>query len=292
MAIIPDERAATAADGAARTIEIDADRSLHVAMGGAGSDIVVLHGALATSQDWLAGPFHELTRLGRVIAVDRPGHGLSRRPRFEAGPRAQAAQMRQGLKSIGIVRPVLVAHSFGSRTALAYAEQFPDEVASLVLVSPAVFPEIRPFEHAMLAPRAVPVGGPAWAQLMGWTFDRPMLEIVHQLMFAPQRPSDRWKRTYPWDRVLNPAQSVAQGEEFAEFHPLGPSDPIDVRSIAAPAHILAGTGDLIIDPRRQAELLAEQLPKARLTMVEGVGHMLHHAATQALIGAVEQALAA
>jgi pimeloyl-ACP methyl ester carboxylesterase len=72
--------------------------------------------------------------------------------------------------------------------------------------------------------------------------------------------------------------------------PFGPSDRIDFKSIATPTHILAGTGDLILDDRRQAGPLAKILPNARLTLLERIGHMLHHSATGVLVGAVEQAL--
>lgn len=273
-----------------RTAEIDPERSLHAVLAGEGDDIVLLHGAIATHQDWLAGPFQDLARLGRVVAVDRPGHGRSRRPRFETGPRAQAAQIRAGLGAWGVKRPILVAHSFGCRTAMAYAEQFPDEVAHLILIAPAAFPELRPLEHSMLAPRAYPLAGPAWARLMGTSFDRPMLEMMHRLMFAPQSAPGPWKESYPWDSVLAPAQSVAQGEEFIEFHPFGPSDAIEFGKIATPTHILAGTGDLILDDLRQARPLARTLPNVRLTLLKGVGHMLHHSASDVLTGAVEQAL--
>lgn len=275
-----------------RIVEIGPDRSLHVVTGGEGVDILLLHGALATHQDWLAGPFGDLLQFGRIIVVDRPGHGRSRRPRYEASPRAQAAQIREGLRALDVKRPVIVAHSFGGRTALAYAEQFPDEVAELILLAPAAFPELRPLEHSLLAPRAFPIGGPVWARLMTWSFDRPMLEMIHQSMFAPQIPHGRWKQAYEWNHVLDPAQSVAQGEEFVEFHPFGRPDPFDFRTITVPTHILAGTGDLILRDWRQARPLAQILPNARLTLLEGVGHMVHHSATEALIAAVEEAVRA
>ena len=72
----------------ARTVELGPDRSLHAITAGTGPEIVLVHGALATHRDWLDGAFAALAELGRVTAIDRPGHGLSRRPRFEGGPRA------------------------------------------------------------------------------------------------------------------------------------------------------------------------------------------------------------
>ncbi len=92
--------------------------------------------------------------------------------------------------------------------------------------------------------------------------------------------------------VLDSLQSIAQGQEFVEFHPLGPFDRIDFSSIAAPTHILAGTGDLIVNDERHARPLSRILPNARLTLIEAIGHMLHHSATDALVGAIEDAVSA
>ena len=109
---------------AVQEVTLDDERSLHAVTAGTGADIVLLHGALATHQDWLDGPFEALAPLGRTIAVDRPGHGLSRRPRFAGDPRVQARQLRDGLRALGVARPLLVGHSAGCLLALAFAEQF------------------------------------------------------------------------------------------------------------------------------------------------------------------------
>ncbi|HEX8415541.1 MAG TPA: alpha/beta fold hydrolase, partial [Sphingomicrobium sp.] len=185
----------------ARTVELGPDRSLHAVTAGAGHDIVLVHGAFATHRDWLDGPYAALTALGRVTAIDRPGHGLSRRPRFEGGPRAHAAHMREALRALGVVRPLFVGHSFGALSVLSFAEQFPAEVAGLVLVAPLAFPEYRPLEHSMFAPRALPVAGPLWAT-MAPAFDRPMLEAHHRIMFSPDEPPQIWKANYPWGQIL------------------------------------------------------------------------------------------
>lgn len=134
-------------------IELDDRHSLFIASAGSGAEIVLLHGALATHEDWLAGPFPALVQCGRVLAVDLPGHGRSARGRFEAEPRLQAAQIHAALSRLGTRRRIIVGHSFGGLVALAYAEQFPDAVSRLVLLSPIAFPEVR-LEHSQFGPRA------------------------------------------------------------------------------------------------------------------------------------------
>ncbi len=273
----------------ARTVDLGPDRSLHAVTAGTGPEIVLVHGAFATHRDWLDGPFASLAELGRVTAIDRPGHGLSRRPRFEAGPRAHAAHIREGLRALEVVRPILVAHSFGALSALSFAEQFPREVAGLVLVAPLAFPEFRPLEHTLFAPRALPIVGPFRAEI-GRALDRLMLEAHHRIMFSPDKPPDTWKANYPWDQIVSSAAIIANGEDFCAVHPWRLDSYVDLDSVRTPVHVLSGAADLIIEDLRHGRILAERLPDAAVTRLDGVGHMLHHTRPDALVSAVREVL--
>jgi pimeloyl-ACP methyl ester carboxylesterase len=275
-----------------RTVELGDGRSLHAASQGDGPDILLIHGLLETGHDWLAWPLGALAEAGcRVTVIDRPGHGLSRRRRFDGTPRAQAMQIREGLDILGIQRPIIVSHSFGGLVSLCYAEQFPDRVASLIMIAPVAFPEPRLLEHSLLAPRSVPLLGPLFSAAAAATVDRPMLKLVQKLMFSPQDVPASWQESFPYDRLLDPAAMVFQGEDAAAIFPMAPAGLIDVGRIPTPAHILTGTADRIIEDERQAKLLARLMPNARLTELEGVGHMLHHARPEVVMHAVKEALA-
>lgn len=272
-----------------KTLALGPERSLHIVQAGKGPDLVLLHGALTTHSDWLEGPFDALARRFRVTAVDRPGHGLSRRPRFEGTPRDQAAQIRAGLEELGIRRAVVVGHSMGGLVALAMAEQFPELVERLVLLAPMAFPEARPLEHAMISPRAIPIIGPILSSLGRATVDRPMLKAVQRLMFAPQPVPERWEANYPYDRILTSGAMVAEGEETTSILPFAPAGIIDLARVRTPVHIVTGTSDRVCNPSHHARPLAAMLRDSRLTELPGVGHMVHHAAPEAVIEIVEQA---
>ena len=269
-----------------RTARLGAKRTLHAVTAGDGRDIVLIHGALATHQDWLDGPFMALAKIGRVTAIDRPGHGFSERARFAGDPRSHARQMRDGFEALGIERPVLVAHSFGCLSALAFAEQFPDQVAGLVLVAPLAFPEVRPLEHAVFAPRAVPILGPIGTPLFVTTSDPALLRVHHRVMFWPDAPPDQWQRNYPWELILNVSASVANGEDFAAVHPWNLESYVDLKSVTTTVEVLSGTADLVIEDLHHALGLAERLPHVRVERHVGVGHMLHHSRPEAVVGAV------
>lgn len=274
----------------ATTIDLGSGRSLHAAQRGAGEDVVLLHGALTTHHDWLAGPAGALAGEARVTALDRPGHGLSRRPRFVGTPRDQARQIEAGLDRLAVGPAVIVAHSFGALVALALAEHVPDRVTGLVLVAPLIFPEPRLLEHGLIAPRSLPVFGPILSRLSRSSgLDRVAFEWIQTVMFSPVPVPAEWKRTFPFEHVLDPDVLVHEGEDAASTLPLSPAATIDLSNIATPAHILVGTRDKVVEQERQGKALARQLRNGRLSEIEGAGHMLHHSHPQIVLRAVRGA---
>lgn len=274
------------------TVPLGHGRSLqlHVSAGWAANEpaALLIHGALTTSHDWLSGPAEILARRGPVVVVDRPGHGRSRRPRFAAAPRDQARQIREGLQALGLETPILVGHSFGALVALAWAEQWPQEVGGLLLLGPIGYPEIRPLEHAWLGPRSAPIVGPIAAELGRLTGDAAMLRLAQRLMFAPDRPPAGWLATYPYDQVLDPRHTVEEGEDAASVFPPTGQAFIDFRRISSEVTIVAGAADLVADPNRHARRLHATLAGSRLVMLAGVGHMVHHSATAVVEGELDR----
>jgi pimeloyl-ACP methyl ester carboxylesterase len=163
----------------------------------------------------------------------------------------------------------------------------------MVLVAPIAFPEPRLLEHSLLAPRSVPLLGPIFSQVAEQTqLDRAMLAFVQKLMFAPQEIPAGWRETFPYDVVLDTGALVFEGEDAAAMLPLSPSATMPVTALKAPAHVLTGSADRIVEDERQGKALARLLPNGRLTEIEGAGHMLHHTHPQPLLAAIREAAAA
>jgi pimeloyl-ACP methyl ester carboxylesterase len=275
-----------------QTLDLGSGRSLHVHQAGKGPDLVLIHGAMTTAHDWLVSPaYAALVKKHRVTVIDRPGHGLSSRARF-SGPREQADQIVEGLKRLGIEKAVFAAHSYGALVALALVERHPEMVAELVLIAPLAFPEPRLLEHSMLAPRSAPLFGPLFSKFAEFTqMDRPMVELLHQVMFGPAPVPADWKESYPYPLILSARAMVAEGEDASSMMPMSPAGTIDMRKIAVRTQVLTGTSDRVVEDERQAKALARQLPNGSLIEVEGAGHMLHHTHPELVIGALQAALA-
>ena len=100
---------------------------------GTGPPLVMLHGAPCDSRTW-QWMVPDLSRDHTVIAWDAPGFGESsdiddgwRAPQF-------ADALAAFVASLGLERPHLVGHSFGTMVALSLFQRHPTVAASLVLV--------------------------------------------------------------------------------------------------------------------------------------------------------------
>jgi pimeloyl-ACP methyl ester carboxylesterase len=225
----------------------------------------------------LAGEF-------RVTAFDRPGHGRNRAP-GGGGPWLQAAELNASMRALGLVRPVLVGHSFGGAVALAHALQFPDETAGVVALAPIAFPEPR-LEHVLFAPRAVPGPMGFWCHSVGRMTDPVLLPILWRAMFLPQAPPPRFEEEFPFDLAGQADRVLSDGQDA-----LGPGvawNSLSYGGCRPPVHIVAGDRDIVVNPALHAEGLAMRLPRARLIRLPGLGHMAHHFAQPVILDSIRQ----
>jgi len=81
----------------------------------------------------------DLSHLVRSVAYDRAGLGWSDPGEEPRSAEKITEELRCLLRRAGIAPPyILVGHSFGGLTTRLYAARYPDEVAALVLLDPAV----------------------------------------------------------------------------------------------------------------------------------------------------------
>lgn len=104
---------------------------------GAGPPIVIVHGLGGQMGNFTYALLERLTDEFRVILMDRPGSGYSRRAPGATGRLTeQAAIVAEFIRKLGLQRPLLVGHSLGGAIALGVALDHPEVVKALALVAP------------------------------------------------------------------------------------------------------------------------------------------------------------
>jgi len=109
----------------------------HVQVTGEGPDVLLLHGAGASSHSWAALIPH-LARDHRVIALDLPGHGWTRSPRGRARLVDVAADIANLCVQEGWAPGLVIGHSAGGAVSLELARQARIALDRLVIVNGAL----------------------------------------------------------------------------------------------------------------------------------------------------------
>jgi pimeloyl-ACP methyl ester carboxylesterase len=99
---------------------------------GRGSVVVLIHGFLGAKEIWKEIAAN-LARSYRVISIDLPGHGQSACFGYVHSMELMAASVKAVMDHLKLRRYVLVGHSMGGYTALAFADLYPDHVKGLCL---------------------------------------------------------------------------------------------------------------------------------------------------------------
>jgi pimeloyl-ACP methyl ester carboxylesterase len=261
------------------------NQPLHYIQKGSGRDVVVLHGAWVMLQDLTSsGLVDTLAQRWRVTAFDRPGYGFSPREKAMGSPIVQARVIRDAVRSLGIEQPIIVGHSYGGPLALAYAAQFPDEVAGVVFMSGLAFPTPRMDLLPFMLP-ATPLFGEAVARTMLPAYEALLIPVL-RLCFAPRSIPEAFTREMPREMMLRAGQLEAAAEDLAALVPALGLLQQSYREIETPVAILSGEQDRIASPGYHAVGLSRQLPHASLRLLPGLGHMLHHFRPDAVAEAV------
>lgn len=274
-----------------RMIEVDGVE-LQVLERGEGRPLVLIHGNGAMIEDWLAsGLFDSLAANYRVIAFDRPGCGHSSRPRGgEWSVEGQAALLSAACRQLGIERPVVLGHSLGTLVALAWALDFPDEVAALVLASGYYYPTAR-VDAVVSGVPALPVIGDALRHTIAPLLGHVQAPLVFKLIFAPGEVPERFKQGYPLGLSLRPLQLRATAADGAAMVAAAARLSQRYDALTLPVAVVAGTSDKLVDFDTHSARLARELPRAWLVAATDCGHMVHYQSPRRVIAAVDLAAA-
>lgn len=272
-----------------------AGRDVHLTVRGAGPDLVLIHGAGGSNREFDFDFANRLAERYRVFAVDRPGFGWSERLRDDLtgvfttaaeSPLEQARTLAEAVRLAGAERPLVLGHSYGGAVAMAWALEQP--AAGIVILSGATMPWPGGVDWTYRLLGSLP-GGAALPPIVSAFIPRSYVEQVLEAVFAPQPVPEGYLKQAGVMMATRIATLRANARQVNTLRPHVVEMSARYGEIALPVEILHGTADKTVYKEVHAEPLAALLPNAALTILDGVGHMPHHAAPQAVIDAIDRA---
>jgi pimeloyl-ACP methyl ester carboxylesterase len=261
---------------------------LHYLEKGAGAPVVFLHGNGSMIGDFVSSGITDRAAYDhRVVAFDRPGFGYSDRPRGRNwGPSEQAKLLLQAFSQLGIERPIIVGHSWGTLVALALALECPEKVAGLVLLSGYYYPVPRPQTNAP-APFGLSIIDDLFRHTALLLAGHAMASNAVKRVFAPCAVPERFKEHYSIPHALRPSQIKAVVEEAEMLPDCAGTLSQSYKDLEVPVRLIAGSDDRIVETDKHSARLHRELGTSTFRVVPGIGHMVHHAAPDEVVAAID-----
>jgi pimeloyl-ACP methyl ester carboxylesterase len=273
-----------------RFVEVPGGRLHVVELGEARADvptIVMIHGASGNLED--LRPLAERLNGHRVILIDRPGHGWSKRfgGADDAKPERHAELIAHALTRLGAQQVVLVAHSLGGAVTTAFAFADPGRVTGLVLLAPVTHPWSTGIAwYYTLTAMKYP------GTLFAYTAALPIGALVSgrvvDAVFSPNpAPPDYAERT-GISMVLRPSEFIANAQDVAVLLDYVKRKSPHYAELKMPISIVTGDSDDVVSANIHSRAFAKAVPQAELTVLPNTGHMPHYAAPDVVVNAIEK----
>jgi pimeloyl-ACP methyl ester carboxylesterase len=261
----------------------------HVAEWGAGDPLLLIHGASSDMGVWAPTIIPALRDGFRLVAYDRPGLGFTqqRPPRAET-LEVQAKVAAGVVEQLGLEKPVVVGHSWGGAVALRLALDRPDLVRGLVLIAPVAY-EWPGGVSWHLHWSSNPMIGDLFNHVITRPFASAAVRSGLAGAFGPSPVPENYLETVSALRAVRPAAMRANSLDMMAAKREIIGQQARYRGIAAPVALLAGDGDTVVSTMIHSVKLAQTLPKARIDVVQGAGHLPHEAAPDRFLKLLEWA---
>jgi pimeloyl-ACP methyl ester carboxylesterase len=247
---------------------------LHYVDQGQGPAIVMIHGIAGNLQNFTFGLATPLAQTHRVICIDRPGYGYSKRSfNADTSLEAQADIIVSLLDHLQIESAVFVGHSLGGTISLAAAQRHPDRVRALALIAPLTH---LPEAH-LPAFKALDLPSPLIRFILGWTLAIPgtlyRMSLSLKIIFGPERAPRDFAIRGGGILSLKPQTFITASSDVQNAIQSMPAIEAAYANMKTPVHVLFAHEDRILDCKQNGEDLPSRIPGAQITLVSG-GHML------------------
>jgi pimeloyl-ACP methyl ester carboxylesterase len=223
--------------------------------------LVLLHGVGANSMHWRY-QFAGLSDAFHVVAWNAPGYILSDGFKTDwPGCRDYADALADFLGALKLDRVSLVGNSFGSRVAQCFAIHYPNRVIRLAMTGTGIGPKGMSGEEKqkIVATREAQIA-PG-----GYGFGARVDALLAKNASAQTKAlvADVLRATNPRGFMHGVKLGMADGY-----------DPETVgRQVTVPVLMISGNEDRVNPIDKNAAVLAKAMPKAKLEILEGVGHL-------------------
>ncbi len=259
---------------------------------GSGDEVLLLIHGMAGSSDTWRSVIPRLAKRYRVIAPDLLGHRQSAKPRSDYSLGAFAVGLRDFLDELDVSRATVVGQSLGGGVAMQFAYQHREYCRRLILISSGGLGQDVGWTLRLLsAPGAeflLPVVAPppvvrVGNAIRGW-FSSHSIQSPRgaEMWSAYASLSDSQTR----QAFLRTLRSVVdyRGQAVSALNRLYLTSEL-------PTLVIWGDDDRII-PVDHGHALAELRPACRLEVLPGVGHFPHVEQPDAVIGLIDDFIAA
>lgn len=256
---------------------------------GQGPDLVLIHGSNGSTRDLTFKLAAMLAADYRVLIIDRPGLGYSA-PINPTGDSIteQARQIADTAAALGAHTPIVLGHSYGGAVALAWAVHMPDRLSALVPAASPSHPWDTPLD-TLYAAGSHPVVGPIMLPLLPALISEARLETAITEVFAPDSvPQGYFDHFGPQLSLRHNSMHATAHQRANLLSEIRALEPL-YEQITVPVEILHGTKDITVGLGIHAKPLLADVATARLTPLEGRGHMILHSASDAVVAAIHRA---
>lgn len=260
-----------------------------------GPPLLLVHGAMAWSETWrdIAEP---LGAAGlRVIALDVPPFGFSERPSDMYFSRAaQARIILRFADALRIERFALAGHSFGGGATVEAAFTAPDRVLNLVLLDVALGLG-RPYSGPPLA--GLLASEPVRNAAIAMSFTNPLLtgkglrDFVHDDALVTDERIALYQRPMVVRGTTRAVGHWFMTGLFGNEAGSRAADLANYRGFDRPVLVIWGREDTVT-PLAQGQEIAAAFPRGRLEVLDGVNHIPHVEAPEAVAGLMARFLKA
>jgi pimeloyl-ACP methyl ester carboxylesterase len=249
--------------------------------------IVMLHGASSNLEVMRQPVGERLARKHRVILIDRPGHGWSKRLRPEdSTPEVQARMVEEALAKLGVNRAIFVVHSWAGALGARIVLDYPQAVAGLVMLAPVAYPwpgGVGRYNKII----ATPVIGPLLAHTITLPLGLLLAAPGARGVFLPQTMPDGFVRNTATPLLLRPREFIANAHDLVTLKAAVAEQAPRYAEIKAPVTILTGDADKTVSTNIHSRPFAATAPNVKLIVLSGIGHMVQQAVPDLVIAEVE-----